>query len=176
MVTLGKQQRSSTFDPLGQRLKEFAMPIGDLQQLLCALVVICLQPESSFDLGDRVSQLLRLLYHLKPPKKFAPLLKFLVITRVMAYAHKIKRVPINKEQLSWLGEGIVEKSGECLIGKKVLRTRETSSLRAAAAAQMKIADDENLPRRILTQPLQPLLFQLERICRAGVACDSVDMS
>src|SRR5437764_219983 len=98
MVAFGKQQRSSTVDPFRQRLKEFAMPIGDLQQLPCALIGICLQPKSSFYLGDRQSQLCRRLYHFQPLQKFTPLLKFLVTTRVVAYADKIKCVAINKKQ------------------------------------------------------------------------------
>jgi len=94
----------------------------------------------------------------------------------MADAHKIKGVTINKEQLSWPRGGIVEKPGKCLIGKKVLRAREASGFRVAAAAQMEITDDKNVLRRVLAQTLQALLFQLQRICRAGAACDSGDMS
>jgi hypothetical protein len=40
---------------------------------------------------------------------------------------------------------------------------------------MKITDDENLPRRILAQMLQPRLFQLQRFYRVNAACASVDL-
>ena len=122
MVAFGKQQRSSTVDPFRQRLKEFAMPVGDLQQLPCALIVICLQAKSSFYLEDRPSQFHRLLFHLKPLQKFAPLLEFLVFTREVADADEIKRIAVNKEQFPRPGSGIVEEPRKCLVGKKVLRT------------------------------------------------------
>src|SRR6478752_2322438 len=118
------------------------MTVGDLQQLPCALIVICLQPKSSFYLGDRLSQVRRRLCYAQPLHKFSPLLKFLVTTRVMAYADKIKCVSVNKEQLLRPRGGIVEEPGKCLVGKKVFRAREPSRLRVAAAAQMKITDDE----------------------------------
>src|SRR6478736_6554028 len=101
MVALGKQQCPSAIDPLRQRLKEFAMTVGDLQQLPCALIVVRLQPKFSFYLGDRLSQFRRRLCYAQPLQEFSPLLKFLVTTRVMAYADKIKRVSVNKKQLSW---------------------------------------------------------------------------